>query len=104
KELAEIGVLETRVQMRLYHADFRAEFEDVRGIRKLHDPLSYAAPQEFARDLMMRGVNGLFYRSVRRPGGECIACFRTALVLNVRIGAHFEYRWQGRPTPEVRRL
>jgi hypothetical protein len=101
KELAEIGVFETRVEMRLYHADFRADFEDVRGIKNVHDPDSYAASQKFARELMERGANGVIYRSVRRKGGECMACFRPALVGNVRIAAHFEYRWHGRPEPEI---
>jgi hypothetical protein len=101
KELAEIGVFETRVEMRLYHADFRSDFEDVRGIKKVHDPDSYAASQKFARELLESGANGVIYRSVRRKGGECVACFRPALVGNVRIAAHFEYSWRGRPEPEI---
>jgi hypothetical protein len=104
RELAEVGVTEMRLEMRLYLADFRAEFEDVRRNRSLHDPGSYVVSQAFARELMSRGANGVIYRSVRRPGGECIACFRPPLVLNVRSGAHFEYRWEGRATPRVRKL
>lgn len=103
RELAEIGVTETRLVMRLYLADFRAEFEDVRGNKALHDPDSYAASQALARELMARSGNGVVYRSVRRPGGECVACFRPALVLNVRSEAHFEYRWGGRGRPVIRR-
>src|SRR5207249_2893059 len=76
KELAEIGALETRLEMRLYLADFRADFDDVRGNKSLHDPDSYAVSQAFGRELMKRGANGVIYRSVRRSGGECIACFR----------------------------
>jgi hypothetical protein len=108
KELVEIGVFETRLEMRLYLADFRAELEDVRastrGHAPLHDPDSYQASQAYARELMTRGANGVIYRSVRRAGGECIACFRPRLVLNVRIDAHFEYRWEGSTTPTIRRL
>jgi hypothetical protein len=29
------------------------------------------------------------------------ACFRPQLVLNVREGKHLEYRWTGRPDPEI---
>jgi hypothetical protein len=107
-ELAEIGVFETSLQMRLYLADFHAPFHDVRpeGPENvpLHDPEDYAASQAFARELLAAGSNGVVYRSVRRAGGECIACFRPALVANVRPDAHFEYRWEGRRTPDVRRL
>ena len=70
----------------------------------LHDPNSYAASQAFARELMAIGSQGVIYRSVRRPGSECLACFRPALVANVRPDAHFEYRWEGTRTPAIRRL
>ncbi len=107
-ELAEIGVFETKVQMRLYLADFDATFHDVRADTPrnaaYHDPVSYAASQALARELLAAGSNGICYRSVRRSGGECIACFRPALVGNVRPSAHFEYRWEGRRAPSIRRL
>lgn len=108
RELAEVGHFETRMQMRLYHADVRAAFHDIRPPRReyapLHAPDSYAASQAFARRLLEVGSAGIVYRSVRHPGGECIACFRPKLVLNVRVAAHYEYRWEGTPTPRVRRL
>jgi hypothetical protein len=104
-ELEEIGVFETRVQMRLYQADFDCEFHDVRGENgSLHDPRSYAASQAFARGLLAEGSNGAIYRSVRRRGGECLACFRPRLVYNVRPDGHFEYRWEGTGQPGVRRI
>jgi hypothetical protein len=107
-ELAEIGVFETRVQTRLYLADFRGAFHDLRPAvpenAPFHDPVSYAASQALARDLLEAGSNGVVYRSVRRRGGECICCFRPRLVENVRPDAHFEYRWEGTRTPAVRRL
>jgi RES domain-containing protein len=108
EELAEIGVFETRVQMRLYLADFDARFHDVRpdlpANVPLYNPRSYTAPQAFARELFESGSNGILYRSVRRPGGECISCFRPALVSNVHQAAHFEYRWEGKPKPVIRQL
>jgi hypothetical protein len=108
RELAEVGQFDTRVQMRLYHADFRAGFHDIRANTRrfdaLYDPDSYVASQQFARRLLDDGSNGIVYRSVRHPGGECIACFRPKLVLNVRVAAHYEFRWDGKPQPTVRRL
>jgi hypothetical protein len=108
RELAEVGHFDTRMQMRLYHADFRAEFHDIRaGSRRfnaLYDPDSYTVSQRFARELLDAGANGIVYRSVRHPGGECLACFRPRLVLKVRVAAHYEFRWDGKPEPHVRRL
>jgi len=104
-ELAEIGVFETRVQMRLYLADFACEFDDVRKRQgPIYDPSSYAASQAFARELLEQGSNGLIYRSVRRQGGECIACFRPKLVEKVREDGYFEYQWEGARVPRVRKL
>jgi hypothetical protein len=92
--------------MRQYLADFDAAFHDVRGrgFAALHDPDDYAAPQALARELRAGGSNGIVYRSVRHKGGACLACFRPPLVRNVRPGAHFEYRWQGRREPAIREL
>lgn len=108
EELAEIGVFDTFVQMRAYLADFRAIFEDIRERRPEFDPLyapeSYGASQAFGRTLLEGGSNGVLYRSVRDPSGECIACFRPKLVKNVREGGNFEYRWNGSRTPVVRAL
>jgi RES domain-containing protein len=108
KELEEAGVFETRVQVRLYLADFNCHLHDVRSNRAehlpLHDPASYAASQAFAGELLDAGANGIIYRSVRRPGGECIACFRPRLVQRVRPDAHFEFRWEGSRTPRIRKL
>lgn len=72
-----------------YLADFRAGFHDIRKSSEYAsalDPASYAASQRLARDLLDRGSAGLIYPSVRRRGGTCLACFRPALVVNVRKG------------------
>jgi hypothetical protein len=108
-ELAEVGQFDARMQLRLYHADFNALVHDVRGhggkdYAELHHPSSYRRSQAVARDLLDAGSNGIVYRSVRHAGGECLACFRPALVGNVRVAAHYEYRWEGTRTPRVIRL
>jgi hypothetical protein len=107
-EIAEVGQFETRMQLRLYHADFAADFHDIRGagrgFAQLHLPDSYDRSQAFARALLDAGSNGIVYRSVRHEGGECLACFRPALVQNVRVAAHYEYRWEGNRAPRVLRL
>jgi RES domain len=108
KELAEVGVFETRVQYREYVARFWAEFHDLRLPKRefalYHDPDSYEHSQHLAAGLLQNGSNGILYRSVRKPGGECIACFRPALIKEVRQSAHFELSWEGTPTPQIRKL
>jgi hypothetical protein len=105
EELREVGGFETRVQMRAYLADFAARFHDVRGTTgELYNPRSYIVSQEFGRRVLESGGNGIVYRSVRDSGGECLACFRPALVRHVRAGGHYEFRWTGSPDPVVRRL
>jgi hypothetical protein len=97
--------------MRVYLADFSARFTDVRQLQRSHgaaasvyDLNSYAASQTFAQHVLDGGGNGIVYRSVRHPAGECLACFRPTLVRNVRAGGHYEFRWSGRPEPSVRKL
>ncbi len=70
-------------------ADFRGEFHDIRGNSRFGqylDPNSYGASQKLAQELLDNGSAGIVYPSVRHNGGTCIACFRPALVNNVRKG------------------
>jgi hypothetical protein len=71
-------------------ADFRGTFHDVRGdahFRDCLDPDGYKASQRLAAELLEEGSAGIVYPSVRHKTGTCIACFRPALVGNVRKGA-----------------
>jgi hypothetical protein len=108
RELEEVGVLETCVQVRLYLADFDTEFHDLRARSPRnaphHDPNSYAASQSLASRLLAAGSKGVIYRSVRYRGGTCLACFRPKRILNVRPDAHYEFRWEGHRTPAIRRI
>jgi len=72
---------------REYLADFRGGFHDI-GKNPEYvaclDPASYVASQQLARELLNQGSAGIIYPSVRHRGGTCLACFRPALVINVR--------------------
>jgi hypothetical protein len=107
-ELFEIGVLEATMQMRLYLANLEGDFHDVRPVtranREYHQPDSYEPSQRLAARLLAEGSPGVIYRSVRHPGGECVACFRPRLVQRVRVAGHFEYRWNGMPEPSITRI
>jgi RES domain-containing protein len=70
-------------------ADFRTDLHDLRGdagYATYLDPDSYLESQMLARQLLASGSAGVVYPSVRRKGGTCLACFRPALVANVRRG------------------
>jgi hypothetical protein len=107
-ELREVGGFETMMQMRVYLADFRAKFHDIRAdntaLQSLYDPNDYGASQVVGRQLLEAGSNGIVYRSVRDASGECIVCFRPALVRNIRVGGYYEFKWMGSPDPVVRKL
>ena len=81
---------EETVSYREYLADFRGDFHDLRNDpanQKYLRPDNYRASQRLGRQLLERGSSGVVYPSVRHAGGTCIACFRPALVSNVRDGA-----------------
>jgi RES domain-containing protein len=103
RELLEVNWLEEEVAYDDYLADFSAEFHDIRSydFRRRLDPESYVASQELAQQLLEAGSLGVIYPSVRKPEGTCIACFRPALVTNVRKGAAYVFRWDGKPEPIV---
>jgi hypothetical protein len=91
-----------------YLADFHAEFHDLRkdDLRKeshAHalSPVSYAASQALAAELLELGSAGIVYPSVRRTNGTCIACFRPVLVTNVRKGFTFTFVFADSHTPPV---
>ena len=72
-----------------YLADFRGDFHDIR-VDPAHanclNPNDHKASQRLAASLLSSGSSGIVYPSVRRAKGTCIACFRPALVTNVRKG------------------
>lgn len=97
-ELAEVGLdAEESVTYDDYLADFSGEFHDIRGQQAFAaclDPASYVASQALAEQLLAAGSLGIAYPSVRRPG-DCLACFRPALVTNVRKDATWLFTWSG---------
>ena len=64
-------------------------------------PDSYIASQQLAAQLLEAGSMGMIFPSVRRDGGTNLACFRPALVGNVRKGRAYRLTWAGSPTPVV---
>lgn len=103
-ELAEIDWMEESVTYDDYLADFGGEYHDIRGdgtYQKCLDPDSYVDSQVLAEALLGERSSGIIYPSVRRNDGVCLACFRPALVGNVRKSARYRFTWTGSPEPEV---
>jgi hypothetical protein len=103
-QLAEIGRFEDSVTYDDYLADFSASVHDLRHARSFRaclDPRSYVASQALAEQLLTAGALGVVYPSVRNEGGTCLACFRPALVTNVRRHKTYRFTWRGTPEPDV---
>ena len=89
-EYQEINRFDDCVGYQAYLADFTNKFQDLCGQKKWMgclDPRSYVASQDLAAQLLAQGALGIIYPSVRQAGGINLACFRPALVGNVRRGS-----------------
>jgi RES domain-containing protein len=103
-EYQEIKRFDDSVSYQTLLADFTAAFHDLRGNEAYEDCLaanSYIASQRLAAELLESGSMGIIYPSVRHPDGTNLACFRPALVGNVRKGPAYRLTWAGSPTPSV---
>jgi RES domain-containing protein len=103
-EYQEIKRFDDSVSYQTLLADFTAAFHDLRGNEAYEDCLaanSYVASQRLAAELLESGSMGIIYPSVRHPDGTNLACFRPALVGNVRKGPAYRLTWAGSPTPSV---
>jgi hypothetical protein len=104
-ELAEIGwTAEESITYDDYLADFSAGFHDLRrapGFKTCLDPRSYVASQALAERLLEAQALGVVYPSVRDDGGTCVACFRPALVANVRRDRTYRFTWTAPGAPPM---
>jgi RES domain-containing protein len=103
-EYQEINRFDDSVSYQCMLADFTATFHDLRGADAGNawlNPSSYEASQALAAELLESGSMGIIYPSVRRDGGTNLACFRPALVGNVRRGDAYRLTWAGSPQPQV---
>lgn len=103
-EYQEIKRFDDSVTYQSLLADFGAAFHDVRSMDAYQaclDPASYIASQQLANRLLDAGSMGVIFPSARRPGGTNLACFRPALVGNVRKAQGYRLTWAGAPDPLV---
>jgi len=106
-EYAEIDFFQDSVSYQALLADFSGEFHDLRDAPDFAEclsPGSYVASQELAQRLLDEGSMGVVYPSVRRLQGTNLACFRPALVGNVRRAQAYRLTWSGAPNPAIEQV
>jgi RES domain-containing protein len=106
-EYAEIGRFDDTVVYQDYLADFSGCFHTLCGDTRFDaclDPSSYVASQGLAERLLDAESQGVVYPSVRYSRGTCLACFRPALVNNVRPSQKVRFTWQGKAAPQIDRF
>ncbi len=103
-EHAEIDYWHDSITYDDFLADFDGAFHDIRGSAAHGVCLaldSYVAAQGLAAELLSAGSLGLVYPSVRNEGGTCLACFRPAIVSNVRRDMRYRFTWAGRDVLKI---
>ena len=86
------------IAMRAYVGEISKPLHDIRiGYDDLHDSDTdtWPLPQAFGQKMRNNNSWGIVYRSVRNPGGECIAALRPPAVTIPRQGPHLSYAWDG---------
>jgi hypothetical protein len=85
--------------LRAWVGQVRKPLHDLResDYSQLHDPDvgGYPVAQAFARELRQAGSWGMVYRSVRHPGGHCIAALRPPATTLPVQGPNLVYLWDG---------
>ena len=86
-------------QFREVVLDIDGRLHDLRGdgpgFAAALDPDDYGEAQALGEQLRRGASEGLVYRSVRNPGGECAGLFYPDLASNPRQGRHLDYHWDG---------
>ena len=99
RRAGERSVRAQDLHMRVWVGEVLKPCYDVRApdYDGLHDPNDYSAGQMFTRWLLGADPDayGIVYRSVRHPGGSCLAALRPITVSLPAQGAHLVYRWDG---------
>ncbi len=93
------------VAMRVYIGEVIKPLHDIRGdgYAQLHNPDDWTPSQTFGQEMKTINSWGIVYRSVRAPGGECIAALRPPAVSIPKQGPHLSYVWDGEKIVNVYR-
>lgn len=89
-------------QFRMLVTKLDLDLHDVRPREDCHRPDDYAPSQALGRSLRQSGNNGVLYRSVRSPGGECAGLFWPDLMPAPVQADHFDFHWDGARVDRIR--
>lgn len=78
------------------------DLQDLRGRAEVHHPDDYTPSQALGRALRKAGSNGVLYRSMRCPGGECVGIFWPDLMPAPVQADHFDFHWNGEMVDRIR--
>ncbi|OVE77995.1 hypothetical protein BVX98_01520 [bacterium F11] len=94
--------------MRVVVASLKGQLHDIRKIKRKHPKLysrtNYTQSQAFGRDLWNQGSEGIVYKSVRHPKGECVAVFIPSILSHCREERALLYEWNGRKITKIYEL
>lgn len=95
----------TNLEMRVLTASLAGRLHDLRGLRRslraVYSATGYAASQKLGARLRREGSSGIAYQSIRRPGGECAAVLRAAVLSACRPQSNLIYQWDGEKIAKV---
>jgi hypothetical protein len=85
------------LELMLYEATIRGNFHDIRASDNAgwYSAGSYGKSQPLGARLHKAGSDGIAYRSVRDPSGECLAVFRPTLITRCRAIKPLFAHWDG---------
>jgi hypothetical protein len=107
--LAAAGDYHAVVEYAELFASFAGEFLDLRShadSEALHPDkaIGYPAGNALADAARAKGLNGIIYPSVRRPGGTCVAALFPHAVQSVAQGDVYRMTWRGNQSPEIEKV
>ena len=96
------------IQMRGLKVTFSARLYDITAARhdgkSWYDPDDYAAARQLGDAVKAAEGDGIFFKSVRHPGGKCYALFFPDLIGEVIQTSHYNYRWDGHAISDVYKI
>nr|WP_199562492.1 RES family NAD+ phosphorylase [Pelagibacterium lacus] len=89
-------------QFRVLVNSIDLDLHDVRDLEDCHHPDDYGPAQRLGRSLREAGSNGVLYRSVRAPGGQCVGIFWPDLLPIPAQADHYDFHWDGQTVDRIR--
>ena len=93
--LLQHGAPGMRIHLVALRATVSGEFIDIRSGHPALHRSSHTVSRPFGARAWKAGADGIAYRSVRRPGGECLAVFQRERILACHPAGLVSFSWNG---------